>query len=248
MKRFSLRRAWRLLSAGLFVVFSNTAVWAKNLAQEGPGVAISVFNDLGISSEILMQAEEVSSQVFGEAGIHVDWVNCSPADQAPSGKVACRRAIPQHLHLRIVRRSLNSRDSTFGISYLASDGSGFQADIFFEGIEKLGHQTFVDPAIILGHVAAHEIGHLLLGTNSHSPGGIMRAHWKMEELARAKMGLLLFTKSQSYQMTEKLCVAMAKREWPSASCTELSAEGEDCQAAIMLDSLSSFPSHFRYLK
>jgi hypothetical protein len=70
----------------------------------------------------------------------------------------------------------------------------------------MGHETFVDPAIILGHVAAHEIGHLLLGTNSHSPGGIMRAHWRMEELARAKKGLLLFTKSQSHRMTEKLCV------------------------------------------
>jgi hypothetical protein len=53
----------------------------------------------------------------------------------------------------------------------------------------------------------------------------MRAHWKMEELARANKGLLLFTKSQSHRMTEKLCVAMARMEWPSASSTELSAEG-----------------------
>lgn len=222
MKRFSLRRAQRLLAAGLFIVFSNTAVWAKDLAQESPGVAIAVFNDSGIPSEILRQAEEVSSHVFGEAGIHVDWVNCSPADEAPSGRVACRQAIQQHLHLCIVRRSLNLRDSILGVSYLASDGTGVQADIFFEGIEKTAHKTFVDPAIILGHVAAHEIGHLLLGTNSHSAGGIMRAHWKMEELARAKKGLLLFTKSQSHQMTEKLCVAMARGEWPSASSIELS--------------------------
>jgi hypothetical protein len=204
--------------------FSNTAVWPKDLAQESPRVAISVFNYSGISSEILIRAEEVSSHVFGEAGIHVEWVNCSSADEAPSGKVAYRQAIPQHLDLHIVRRSLNLRDSTLGISYLASDGTGFQADIFFEGIEKLGHETFVDPAIILGH-AAHEIGHLLLGTNSHSPRGIMRAHWEMEELARANKGLLFFTKSQSQRMTEKLCVAMARREWPSVSGTQLPAGG-----------------------
>jgi hypothetical protein len=202
---------------------SGTAFAQDN--QESPGVAISVFNDSGISFDTLKQAEEVSSRVFGEAGIHVDWVDCSPADEAPSGKVACRQATPQHLHLHIARRSLNLRDSILGISYLASDGTGFQADIFYEGIEKLRHETFLDPAIILGHVAAHEIGHLLLGTNSHSPGGIMRAHWKMEELARASKGLLLFTESQSHRMTEKLCVLMARREWPSASSTELSPEG-----------------------
>ena len=224
MKMIPLRCAQRLLSAGLFVLLANTAVCAKDVAQESPGVAISVFNDSGLSSEILMQAEEVSSHVFEEAGIHVDWVNCSPAGEAPSGKIACRQAIPQHLHLHIVRRSLNLKDSTLGISYLAPDGSGFQADIFYEGIEKLHQETLVDQAIILGHVAAHEIGHLLLGANSHSAGGIMRAHWKVEELARANKGLLLFTESQSHRMTEKLCVDMAGREWRSASSAEPSAE------------------------
>jgi hypothetical protein len=225
MKRFSLRCAQRLLSAGLFITFINTAACARNLPQESPSVAVSVFNDSGISSEILKQAERVSSRVFEESGIHVDWVNCSPADDAPGGEVACwQAAFPQHLHLRIVRRSLSLKDSNLGISYLLSDGTGCQADIFYEGIEKLSHETFVEPATILGHVAAHEIGHLLLGSNSHSPWGIMRAHWNMEELARANKGLLLFTKSQSHRMAEKLCAAMVRKKWPSANSTELSAE------------------------
>jgi hypothetical protein len=236
MTRLSLQCARRLLSFGLLILFSNTAVLAKNLAQESSDVPISVFNDSGISAELLKQAEGVSSRVFGEAGIQVDWVNCSPGDEAPGGKVACGQAIPQHLHLHIVRRSLNLRDSILGISYLASDGTGFQADIFYDEIEKLRHETLVDPAILLGHVAAHEIGHLLLGTNSHSSGGIMRAHWTMEELTRANNGLLLFTKSQSHRMTEKLCVDMASREWQSASSTEHSAEGKGSQAAALFDS------------
>jgi len=165
----NLKKMLRIsIKLGLFIAFSSAAVWAKNLPQESPSVTISVFNDSGISSEILKEAEKVSSQVFEESGIHVDWVNCFPAEEAPGGEVACRQAaFPQHLHLRIVRRSLSLKDSTLGISYLLSDGTGCQADIFYEGIEKLRHETFVDPAIILGHVAAHEIGHPLLGNNSH---------------------------------------------------------------------------------
>ena len=31
-------------------------------------------------------------------------------------------------------------------------------------------------AIPLGDIIAHEVGHLLLGANSHSPSGIMRPH------------------------------------------------------------------------
>jgi hypothetical protein len=222
----NLQKMFRIsIQLGLLIAFSSAAVWAKNLPPESPSLTISVFNDSGISSEILKQAEKVSSQVFEESGIHVDWVNCSRAEEAPGGEVVCpQAAFPQHLHLRIVRRSLSLKDSTLGVSYLLTDGSGCQADLFYEGIEKLHNETFVDPAIILGHVAAHEIGHLLLGSNSHSPWGIMRAHWNMEELARANKGLLLFTKSQSHRMTEKLCVAVAGGEWPSASGTELSAE------------------------
>src|SRR5258708_26172968 len=104
MKRFLfLRCGHGLVSAGLFIAFSRAAAWAKDLPQESPGVTISVFNDSGISSEILKQAEKVSSQVFEESGIHVDWLNCPPVDEALGGEVACRQAaFPQHLHLRIV--------------------------------------------------------------------------------------------------------------------------------------------------
>ena len=34
-------------------------------------------------------------------------------------------------------------------------------------------------AIILGRVTAHEIGHLLLGTNSHTVHGLMQAKWDL---------------------------------------------------------------------
>jgi len=35
-------------------------------------------------------------------------------------------------------------------------------------------------ATLLGRVTAHEIGHLLLGTNSHTLAGIMRAKWNLK--------------------------------------------------------------------
>jgi hypothetical protein len=35
----------------------------------------------------------------------------------------------------------------------------------------------VDRATLLGRTLAHELGHLLLGTNAHAPRGLMRARW-----------------------------------------------------------------------
>ena len=57
-------------------------------------------------------------------------------------------------------------------------------------------------AVILGRVTAHEIGHLLLGTNGHAPAGLMRATWNLrlphpsewqftdDDAARIHVGLL----------------------------------------------------------
>ena len=51
--------------------------------------------------------------------------------------------------------------------------------------------------IILGCVIAHEIGHLLLGSNSHSVSGIMQGRWERRQVRQAVTGTLLFTPEQA---------------------------------------------------
>jgi hypothetical protein len=54
---------------------------------------------------------------------------------------------------------------------------------------------------------AHEIAHLLLGTNSHSMVGIMKARWQEEDLRSARKGELLFTLAQSQTMRGRIASA-----------------------------------------
>jgi hypothetical protein len=56
-------------------------------------------------------------------------------------------------------------------------------------------------------VAAHEIAHLLLGANSHSPNGLMRAHWNSQTIEELNHGLLGFNSAQSSVMMERLELA-----------------------------------------
>ena len=58
--------------------------------------------------------------------------------------------------------------------------------------------------IILGCAIAHELGHLLLGTNSHSDTGIMRPRWEPNQFRQLMMGTLLFTTTQSNLMREQV--------------------------------------------
>jgi hypothetical protein len=50
--------------------------------------------------------------------------------------------------------------------------------------------------VLLGHLMAHEMGHLLLGAGSHSVSGLMRAHWQQHELELVRQRTLAFTSGQ----------------------------------------------------
>jgi len=50
--------------------------------------------------------------------------------------------------------------------------------------------------IILGCVIAHEVWHLVLGSNSHSGSGIMQGHWERGQIRKAMTGNLPFTPEQ----------------------------------------------------
>ena len=51
-------------------------------------------------------------------------------------------------------------------------------------------------AEVLGRAIAHEIGHQLLGSNDHTPRGLMRETWTAEELTRNRAEDWQFSTSQ----------------------------------------------------
>ena len=189
----------------LVLALPSSTAGAKVNTGEKLRVTVSVYNDAEIPGGTLQQAELEASRVFRQSGIEVTWLNCPLPEEGPEDPARCRTAdFPEHLQLRIARRSLNLNEFTLGISYLSADGSGCYADLFYERVEALHESSHVNLASIFGHVAAHEIGHLLLGTNSHAARGIMRAHWQSEELGSAGKGVLFFSDAQSRQMRNKL--------------------------------------------
>ena len=171
-------------------------------------VTVSVYNDANVPVEAVTSAEAAASRIFRHAGLEVKWIACAPSGDTSSNSPDCRRAaFPTHLHVRILSQSRNLGGSTLGISYLGADGVGCYSDIFFARVAALHSSSGQEVGAILGYVMAHEIAHLLLGTNSHSVAGIMKARWQEEDLRSAKKGELLFTLAQSQTMRERLASA-----------------------------------------
>ena len=194
-----------VLSAIVICGFIGSA--QESLGQNQP-VNVSVFSDVQIAAEILALAEQRASQIFSSAGVDVAWINCIHGPSTIPDQGCSRTYGPHDLVLRITSHvSSVTGDATFGIAWLAADGSGRYADVFWTRAQELRTTSNADFGWILGSVMAHEIGHLLLGANSHSVSGLMQARWGSEALHRIISGTLLFSPTQGTRMRAHLSSA-----------------------------------------
>jgi len=139
---------------GLVVAMSGFPAKAKVAPKSPVVVTISVYNDAAVPWGTIRGAEDEASQIFREAGIDVEWLNChavSDITVAAEKSRGCGETIfPEHLDLRIVRRSVGLSPKVMGISFLSEDGSGCQADLFYERIEGLRQKSNASLTSILG--------------------------------------------------------------------------------------------------
>jgi hypothetical protein len=188
-----------------FVLFGSLPLLAAGGQVAVVQLKVSVFNASPISSSTIERAEGEAGRVLHDAGVDVIWLNCPQAiSQSASLDLCSEASFPLHLHLRIIRDSHGLKVSTVGISFSTEDGRGCYADLFYEPIRQLEEETHVSPSVILGHAMAHELGHLLLGTSSHSPSGLMRAHWTRDDLLDATKGNLRFSQEQRLKLRSRL--------------------------------------------
>jgi hypothetical protein len=198
------------LRVALWVLCLGVPGRGEIVPGENPQVTVLVYNDAHVAETMLAEAEKEATRIFQRAGVSVAWLNCSVQDGSrPKGCDQLNK--PSQLVQRIVPRCRIFRDEIFGVAFLSADGTGRYSDVFYDRVEALHADWNVDLDRVLAHVMAHEIGHLLLGSNSHSGTGIMRRHWQGAELRSLGMGNLLFTPDQSQFMRAKLS-ALARKD------------------------------------
>jgi hypothetical protein len=203
-------KTWRWWFVGVLLgVLSMTgAGWsqeagARDSRLSASELVVAVYDDAGVEAEIVRQAEVEAERVFQAAGIEVRWRNVQWERGTGLTSVTAGE-ISQRLTVRIVPHSRDLPGEIFGLAFIGDDGRGRQADVFYDGIARLSVHGSHDPAVLLGAVMAHELGHLLLGSNSHSATGIMRGRWDKGDLQRAALGKFGFGAEQGVKMRERV--------------------------------------------
>jgi hypothetical protein len=154
------------------------------------------------SPETRNSAQAIANRIFHRAGIRVRWIDCSLLGDGAFASQACTQPFEQSaVILRLVPTSPATRlqfgADALGIAAQPEKETYASASVFHNRVEQLARSWLVSLAVVLGHAMAHEIGHLLLGTGSHSPSGLMKERWSRRDLTRAAEGNLLFSSQQA---------------------------------------------------
>lgn len=185
-------------------VFGRDTLAARAEADSNPAITVLLYDYAHTSAGTLTRAEREASRILREAGVETIWLDCPTGHSAAGPPGPCQRPLePAEVVLRILpsARKNGFRDTVFGYANLPA-----YASVYYDRAVLLARSENVEfeLPIILGFAMAHELGHLLLGSNSHSDTGIMRAQWDRKAVQSALMGRKLFTLEQAGAMRENL--------------------------------------------
>ena len=193
-----------------FAAFSEAETNGNSIPREAPPlVTISVFDRAGVPTELLTAAEGEASRIFLQAGVETSWLNCSkPLTVGQSEAMPCGTIGTGHLIVEILpdanSQRLHFHLEVLGTATLVGKGQGFYCYLFYDRIERLARGSQLSQPILLGDVLAHETGHLMLGSNSHSLVGIMSGKWSGDGLRRVSQRVMFFDPSQSRTIRQRL--------------------------------------------
>ena len=219
-----------VLAVGLTISGRSGAADSKMRSE----IAIHVYNYARVNQEILAEAEKVAAGIFAKAGVETKWVEVEPSWVKPVTHDE-RTSVPcSYIQLDILTREMFDRlglpDRVMGMALGAGPNRKYvyvsysRADALFFG--ELSAQEFgilrlvASKGQILGHVFAHELGHVLLNTTSHSSSGIMRGVWDFKDLNDASSGQMLFSTEQAQTLRAEVLRRTAQDETTAVSGDE----------------------------
>lgn len=159
-------------------------------------IVVRIYTPRHLRGEI-RTARRTASAILGQARIEIEWLECGPLSDVGESSAVCSRPVEANeLIVRILSAGTKNAGpdvATLGFAFVDLDaGGGSLATVFADRVWGMAKGSGVGAAELLGRTMAHEIGHLLLGTNRHASHGLMRACWSGADLRRTRTTEWLF--------------------------------------------------------
>jgi hypothetical protein len=166
---------------GVAIVLTAVRIADADESAHLPTIDLQMRNDAGVAAHVLEKSRAEVTRIFASAGVAVRWTETAP-----------------RVTVDIVGQVLGyARAASPVMGVALRKANGPTAQVFFRQVQQFAHAHRIEISTMLAYVIAHEIGHLLLPANAHSPTGVMQAGWDRALIRDAASGSLTFTEPQA---------------------------------------------------
>ena len=172
-----LPRNWKI--ALLIAAAGTYIVAAPADSDKLHSVTVCVEKGSAVEAEVLERGEISAGKIFALIGVKIAWRNQN-------------RRCPMERDPIILDVTTNTPRDYFPQAYgtaLAFEGIHIRA--FYDRIRQIRPDQVVP---LLAHVLAHEIVHVVSGTDAHSETGVMKRRWSQSDLEQMLIHPLPFSK------------------------------------------------------
>lgn len=174
-------------------------------AEEHRVQTIIVHDMTEVPAPVLSGATAEVARIFRRAKVRIEWLECTTGPDHPGKPNPCLARPAGAIILRVVPGTLEFLDKA-ALGYALPIGkNSIYATVSYTRVKqcfKRQERSAASLEQVLGNAMAHELGHILLGSGSHSPKGIMRANWDAEQLNHASKGRLYFSRIEEMRIRE----------------------------------------------
>jgi hypothetical protein len=174
---------------------------ANTVSAQTSALQVQVYDYAGLSPAALHEFIARTQEILASSGVSLEVDACARGARCESHTGSSRQVV-----IRVVadtgKNMKSVRVEILGMSFASHDG-GTYGTVFLKQAEERASDANLPQSIVLAYAAAHEIGHLLLGDQAHTPQGLMKATWDTNDFQAMAQYNLLFSPEQVRELTRR---------------------------------------------